>query len=153
MSKRVDRIVQLERENGAPQAMLSALPFGITYTAGEGLVSNTVKSAASSLLSPLRPMPTVNSPEAWAFKHTMMAAQTLILAATAHGLDTAPMEGFDQGRVRPILGIPSRYAVPVIISLGYGVERTRYSPRLPPNEVFFDGKFGQPYPGIKPLTY
>lgn len=40
----------------------------------------------------------VGSAEAWSFKNTALAAQTYILACTAHGLATGPMEGFDARR-------------------------------------------------------
>lgn len=40
----------------------------------------------------------VGSAEAWSFKNTALAVQTYILSCTAHGLDTAPMEGFDARR-------------------------------------------------------
>ena len=40
----------------------------------------------------------VGSAEAWSFKNTALAAQTFILSCTAHGLATAPMEGFDARR-------------------------------------------------------
>lgn len=40
----------------------------------------------------------VGSAEAWSFKNTALAAQTFILSCAAHGLATAPMEGFDARR-------------------------------------------------------
>lgn len=66
-------------------------------------------------------LPTVNSPEAWAFKNTAFAAQTLMLAATAHGLASCAMEGFNGHAVRKVCAIPERYGVPLIVALGYAV--------------------------------
>jgi 3-hydroxypropanoate dehydrogenase len=76
-------------------------------------------------------MEQASSPEAWAFKQTMTAAQTLMLAATAHGLQTNPMEGFrSMQAVRDAVGLPSRYSVPVVIALGYEkARREKPSPR------------------------
>ena len=74
-------------------------------------------------------MSQVSSPEAWAFKQTMTAAQTLMLAASAHGLQTNPMEGFrSMQAVRDAVGLPPRYSVPVVISLGYEKARRREKP-------------------------
>jgi nitroreductase len=60
--------------------------------------------------------------QAYAVKQTMLAAQTFMLAAAAHGLDTCPMEGFDEVRVKRLLGIPRRMAIPVIVPVGYAQE-------------------------------
>eukprot|EP00952_Eustigmatos_sp_NYUAD-ZCMA_P002486 10924-Eustigmatos_ZCMA.PRE.1 len=58
-------------------------------------------------------------PQTWAVKNTMMAAMTLMLAATAHGVNSLPMEGIDETRVRKALKIPRRYRIPVVVALGY----------------------------------
>jgi hypothetical protein len=44
---------------------------------------------------------------------------TYMHAAAAHGLDTAPMEGFDADAVHKALGLPERYSVPLIVATGY----------------------------------
>lgn len=54
-----------------------------------------------------------------AYKNTSFAAMTYMLAAAAHGLDTAPMEGFDANAVHKALGLPERYSVPLIVATGY----------------------------------
>ncbi len=59
---------------------------------------------------------------AYAVKQTMLAAQTFMLAAAAHDLDTCPMEGFDEVRVKRLLGIPRRMAVPVMVTVGYAAD-------------------------------
>ena len=55
----------------------------------------------------------------WLTKQVMLTAMQFMLAATAAGLATLPMEGFDEGRVRRVLGIPRSQIVPVIIPVGY----------------------------------
>ena len=84
--------------------------------------------------------------EAWALKGCMLAAQSYMLAATAHGLATAPMEGFDAERLRVYLDVPDRYSLPLVVATGYAPEGDvpRPSPRLPPEEVFFEDCFGGP---------
>ncbi|CAN0026938.1 unnamed protein product, partial [Choristocarpus tenellus] len=97
----------------------------------------------------------VSSVEAWAFKNTALAAQTYILACTARGLATCPMEGYDARRVRNVLSIPSRYGVPLVVATGHpfvttpeavglseGVTPQQLSWRFPSEEVVFDGSFG-----------
>jgi nitroreductase len=89
---------------------------------------------AKKLLVPLlrlvRPLPAMPaSPAAlreWAARETMLAAQTFLLAARSLGLHTCPLNGFDEGRVKRILGIPRRMGVPLLVPVGYaepGCER------------------------------
>uniref|UniRef100_K3WSQ3 Nitroreductase domain-containing protein n=1 Tax=Globisporangium ultimum (strain ATCC 200006 / CBS 805.95 / DAOM BR144) TaxID=431595 RepID=K3WSQ3_GLOUD len=83
---------------------------------------------------------------AWSYKQTIFAATTFLYAAQASGLSTCTMEGFDEARLKSVLGIPDRYSVPVAISCGYpkpGTERKGATPRLAPTQVFFDGMFGE----------
>ena len=61
----------------------------------------------------------------------MLSAMTLMLAASAAGLATLPMEGFDERRVRRILGIPRSQIVPVVIAIGHAVEKDLKRTRLP----------------------
>ena len=91
--------------------------------------------------------PTVCSAEAWAVKNTMLAAQTLLLAATAAGLSSCPMEGFDGRRVRRALHIPRRYAIPLVVAVGYPTSIARTNPiatrRFDLVEVAYREKFGE----------
>lgn len=86
------------------------------------------------------------TPEAWAFKQTSFAVSTFLLAATAHGLATNPMEGFSpkegQKAIREAVGLPERYAVPVVVSLGYEkAPRAKVSVRNSPTAMWYDDKF------------
>ncbi|GMF51443.1 unnamed protein product [Phytophthora fragariaefolia] len=87
------------------------------------------------------------STEAWAYKQTTFAVATFLYAAQVHGLATCPMEGLDQAKVKKALNIPDRYSIPVVVALGHenpDAKPAKPSVRLPPKEVFFEGKFGQP---------
>lgn len=53
----------------------------------------------------------------WAAKNSIFAAQTLMLAAQAKGIDSCPMEGFNPSKVAKILG-EKRGVIPVVIALG-----------------------------------
>lgn len=120
------------------------------------------KRLTLALVGLLKPVPRLERPETWACKNAMLAAMSLMLAATAHGLSTCPMEGFDALRVRKILGIPPRYALPVVISLGYEASPAeaagqgahavssagaRASARFALGEVVHEDRFGSPWPG------
>ncbi|POM57961.1 Nitroreductase family [Phytophthora palmivora] len=125
-SKNVPRMQQLNRDNGAPDAFVNGIPPLVELFSGEH-------------------DPKVST-EAWAYKQTTFAAATFLYAAQVHGLATCPMEGMDQANVKKVLNILDRYSVPVVVALGHAnpaAKPTKPSVRFPPNEVFFDGKFGQ----------
>lgn len=120
------------------------------------------KRLALALVGLAKPVPRIERPETWASKNAMLAAMSFMLAATAHGLSTCPMEGFDAARARKILRIPRRYALPVIVSLGYEATPAEQaaagqavsssaqapsSPRFALGEVAHEDRFGTPWPG------
>ncbi len=65
----------------------------------------------------------------WASRSAIYAAQTLLLAASARGLDSCPMEGFSAVRVAKILGLPRGVVIPVVIALGRRGPAARLEPR------------------------
>ncbi len=65
----------------------------------------------------------------WASRSAVYAAQTLLLAASACGLDSCPMEGFNAVRVARILGLPRGVVIPVVIALGHRAPDARLEPR------------------------
>ena len=54
----------------------------------------------------------------WATKNSIFAAQTLLLAASARGIDTCPMEGFSASKVAKVLGIERGVVIPLVIAIG-----------------------------------
>jgi nitroreductase len=64
----------------------------------------------------------------WAARSAVYAAQTILLAAAARGLDSCPMEGFNAMKVARILGLPRGTVIPVVIALGH----RRFDGRLEP---------------------
>jgi nitroreductase len=66
----------------------------------------------------------------WAAKSTALACENFMLAISAHGFDTCPMEGLDSRRVQKLLGLP-RCSV-VVMAIGVGRRRADgvYGPRL-----------------------
>jgi nitroreductase len=75
---------------------------------------------------------------------TMLAAATFMIAARSAGLDTSPMEGFDEVRLKKLLQIPPHMTVPVIVAVGYMQEddQTPMSVRLPVHDKLSVDRFG-----------
>eukprot|EP00978_Attheya_sp_CCMP212_P000492 scaffold988_cov49-Attheya_sp.AAC.1 len=148
--KRLSRILELEKEgNMRDPAYMALLPVVSTFLTGEGHAATWMKQVATTALSAVQPMPTIETVESWSYKNTALAAQTYTLAAHSHGLATCMMEGYDNRRVQRLLQIPpERYSIPLIVATGYEYENeslhSKKTPRLPLEEVFFDGTFGVP---------
>jgi nitroreductase len=71
-------------------------------------------------------------------KTCALAAQTFMLAMSAEGYDTCPMEGFDSRMTRRILQLPRGAEVNMIVSCGIRDERGVWGERMriPFNEVY-----------------
>lgn len=64
-----------------------------------------------------------NEIEIWADKQGYIVLGNLIFAAAMEGVDTCPMEGFNQQKIDEILGLdPQNEKVNVTLALGYGAE-------------------------------
>jgi len=151
------RVMKLETEHGADPAYVARLPATVSFLLGKGLLSKAFRAAATHLLSPLSPTPKIShSLDGWACKNTALAAGTFMLAAQAHGLATAPMEGFDERRVGFLLRIPAdRFSIPLVVTTGYsakeadgreGEDKKKPRPRSPLSEVASADYFGAPFP-------
>jgi nitroreductase len=67
----------------------------------------------------------------WLAKQVSLAAMVFMLAATAAGLGTCPMEGFDEARVKKVLGIPAHMLVVMVVPLGYSADGELRRSRFP----------------------
>eukprot|EP00550_Attheya_septentrionalis_P011933 CAMPEP_0198301512 /NCGR_PEP_ID=MMETSP1449-20131203/51876_1 /TAXON_ID=420275 /ORGANISM="Attheya septentrionalis, Strain CCMP2084" /LENGTH=397 /DNA_ID=CAMNT_0044003613 /DNA_START=172 /DNA_END=1365 /DNA_ORIENTATION=- len=108
-------------------------------------------------------VPSLSSAETWSTKNTMLVAMSYMLGCSSRGLATCPMEGYNAGGIRKALGIPRRYAIPLIISTGHdyhiAAAKTNDEPddvgmshgsqgrgattRYPSHEVVFANSFGE----------
>lgn len=61
----------------------------------------------------------------WAARNAAFAAQTLMLAASAKGIDSCPMEGFSAAKLSKLLDLPRGAVIPVVIALGYRADEAR----------------------------
>jgi nitroreductase len=60
-----------------------------------------------------------NYAKIWTNRSTSLAAMTLMHAAKSMGLSTCPMEGFKADCIKEEFGIPEKYEVVMLITLGY----------------------------------
>jgi len=150
--KRLGRIMELEKQSGVrTKDYLAMLPVVSTFLMGQGTIATMMKQVATDIMSPVQPMPTIDSIQAWSYKNTSLMAQTFVFSATSHGLSSCLMEGYDSRRVKDVLKIPDRYDVPLMCCIGYEFEeeggkddgKCTRAPRLDANEVFFSDCFGK----------
>ena len=55
----------------------------------------------------------------WMNRHVMIAFTSMMLMAEVMGYDTAPMEGFEEEKVREVLRLPLSYSVVALLALGH----------------------------------
>ena len=96
-----------------------------------------------------------STPNRHAFHDTGMAVENLVLQATALGLSTHQMAGFDAEKARADLKIPSGYEPVAMIAVGYPGDPTSLSDQLRERELrprsrqpisgwTFSGQWGDP---------
>ncbi|EWM27486.1 nitroreductase-like protein [Nannochloropsis gaditana] len=172
-SRLMPQVVALLRQAGTfPEGFLKKIPF-FANLFSTGYPFSLLrwclywgKRVAMHVVGWFKAVPRLERPETWAVKNTMLAAMTFMLAASSHGLTTCPMEGFDARRLRHLLGLPTRYVLPVVVSLGYaatpgeeaaqgGKEGHAVSSKQPPpslrfpmEEVVCEEAYGRPWKGV-----
>ena len=71
-----------------------------------------------------------------------IAAQTLMLAATAMGYDSCPMDLSDLDAVGKLIGLPGDHVIGLFVAIGQAAQPARPRPRLlPPEEVVRTDRF------------
>jgi nitroreductase len=80
----------------------------------------------------------------WVNRHVMIALTTMMWMAEVLGYDTAPMEGFYEGKVRSALSIPSHIRVVALLAVGKrrGPDKP-YAGRHEMRNVCFSEKWGE----------
>ncbi len=94
-----------------------------------------ILSVASGLLSwvqPSRSMLPIGTQGArsWAARAAMLAAQTMVMAASEHDVDACPMEGFAGAQVAQTLALPHGAVPTLVVALGYRATDARVEPRF-----------------------
>ncbi len=119
-----DAALAADRTAGAVSAeyetlLRSVVPLAFSQgPLGLGWLWKSTLIPVARIFRPIPSLPAVNK-RFWATKQVMLVAMNLMLAASAAGLATLPMEGFDESRVRRVLRIPRSQVVPVVIAMGY----------------------------------
>ncbi|MFE9785472.1 nitroreductase family protein [Nocardia salmonicida] len=80
----------------------------------------------------------------YAVKDAMIAATYVMLAATELGLATAPMNGWDEAKVKKTIGIGDRddLAVALLMAVGHPAERRRHPGRRARERTVFREAYG-----------
>lgn len=116
-------LLELERKQSIGNVVNYDLYSRISFLFGPGKLANGIKDFALHLMSPVKPSPSIYSDtRIWSALNVGILAQQLMLASAAYGIDSQPMEGFDERRLQMKLKVPDRYFIPLVISLGYSNE-------------------------------
>lgn len=107
------------------------IPFH--FATGPLDIAGRGKQLMQTVISPFKPVPKLHHSEAdlriWAAKSTALACENIMLAARAHGFDSCPMEGFDERRVKALVGAGKGAFVNMVIALGERADNGIYQPR------------------------
>lgn len=132
----LSRVIEMDLEAGAinheyARKIRQFVYLGFrTGPIGIGWLLKAVVRPVARCFTPMPAFPSQNMRE-WLTRQAALSGMSLMLAAKAAGLDTCPMEGFDEGRVRRVVGIPRRFIIPLIIPLGRSTQPSLTKTRLP----------------------
>lgn len=106
-----------------------------------GMPENYAEQARSNIPNYLANHPNLT---AWLYKHVMLAFTSMMLMAEVLGYDTAPMEGFEEEKVREVLKLPLSYSVVALLAIGHvrGDDKF-YGGRFSMARTVFDGEYGK----------
>jgi nitroreductase len=82
----------------------------------------------------------------WLNRHVMIAFTTMMLMAEVLGYDTAPMEGFEEQKVREVLRLPLSYSVVALLAIGHARGPQKFSGgRFNMARTVFGEEYGKPF--------
>jgi nitroreductase len=107
-----------------------------------GMPENYAEQARTNIPNYLANHPNLTG---WLYKHVMIAFTCMMLMAEVLGYDTAPMEGFEEEKVREVLKLPLSYSVVALLALGRlrGDDKF-YGGRFSTARTVFDNEYGKP---------
>jgi len=107
-----------------------------------GMPENYAEQARSTIPNYLSNHPNL---AAWLNRHVMIALTSMMLMAEVMGYDTAPMEGFEEERVREVLRLPLSYSVVALLALGHLKGTDKFSGgRFSMGRTVFAEEYGKP---------
>jgi nitroreductase len=109
------------RESKKGRSFLRIAPWSLWSP----LVSLLTKVVPSFTLLPMGP----SGVRHWAVRSALFAAQTILLAASARGLDSCPMEGFNPRKLGRILGLERGDVIALVVALGRRRSHALIDPR------------------------
>ncbi len=81
----------------------------------------------------------------WLNRHVMIAFTHMMLMAETLGYDTAPMEGFEQEKVREVLKLPLSYHVVALLGIGHLQGPDKHNGgRFDATRTLFAEEYGKP---------
>jgi nitroreductase len=81
----------------------------------------------------------------WLNRQVMIAFTHMMLMAEALGYDTAPMEGFEQEKVREVLKLPLSYSVVALLAIGQAKGAAKFDGgRFSMARLVFEEEYGKP---------
>lgn len=115
------------------------IPF--VYTSGFFNILAPIKWIAFNIYGIFKPImrkPVTNRDlQEISIKSAALACENFVLSLASYQVDSCMMEGFDECRVKKILGLPGSDRVVMIIATGYRTEKGLWGPqfRIPTDEV------------------
>lgn len=107
-----------------------------------GMPENYAEQARTAIPNYLANHPNLT---AWLYKQVMIAFTSMMLMAEVLGYDTAPMEGFEEAKVREALKLPLSYNVVALLALGHLSGDDKFNGgRFSMGHTVFDGEYGKP---------
>jgi nitroreductase len=107
-----------------------------------GMSENYAEQARQNIPNYLSNHPNLT---AWLNKQVMIALTSMMLMAEVLGYDTAPMEGFEQEKVREVLKLPLSYHVVALLALGRLRGEDKFDGgRFSMGVTVFENEYGRP---------
>ncbi|MFK8137194.1 MAG: nitroreductase family protein [Bdellovibrionales bacterium] len=125
------------KENNGPEIALNYYGKLMPFLYGLQLLA-PIKFLMFNLMGLFKPTPrrpwSYRDREEVCIKSSALACQNFMLAITAQGFDTCPMEGFDESRVKRIIRLPRSARVVMVISVGKRKETGVWGPQFRVNK-------------------
>lgn len=107
-----------------------------------GMPGNYAEQAKNSIPEYLSNHPNL---QAWLTRQVMIAFTTMMLMAESLGYATAPMEGFEEDKVRDVLRLPLSYSIVALLAIGRSKGPGKFfGGRFSMNRTVFGEEYGKP---------
>lgn len=107
-----------------------------------GMTENYAEQARQNIPEYLGNHPNLT---AWLNRHVMIALTSMLWMAEVMGYDTAPMEGFEEEKVRDVLRLPLSYEVVALLAVGHLKGPDKFNGgRFSMQRTVFDNEYPRP---------